>query len=156
MINPPTYNDFVPVCFRGGDQLIRWANAMSGFFGHPVYLVGSQLTKEKPRDIDIVVVIPDNDFKLRYIAYDHEYCKNRHTVTDHVEQWRMRYKTGIYEPSNWLWWDDMCHKSLQGCLYTNSLVDFKVISQFHDDKDYKDTPKLRIDERETKFGSTGV
>jgi hypothetical protein len=45
--------------FSETHSLVRFANKMCGFYGHPVYLVGSQLTSETPRDVDLVCVIPD-------------------------------------------------------------------------------------------------
>ena len=48
------------------EKLGFWAQCMAARFGGPVYLVGSALTKENPRDVDIRIVIPDHDFFNRY------------------------------------------------------------------------------------------
>jgi hypothetical protein len=43
-----------------------WANQMAARFGAPVYLVGSSLTEVQPRDVDIVIILPLDDFVARY------------------------------------------------------------------------------------------
>jgi hypothetical protein len=47
-------------------KLNGWADQIACRFGYPVYVVGSALTKENPRDIDIVVMLPVEDFISRY------------------------------------------------------------------------------------------
>jgi len=143
------FDDFCHIkCFnKGGDLVIRWANHMSGFFGHPVYLVGSQLYKTEPRDCDIVCIIPNDEFVLRYI---NQSTVIGHTDDEKADQWTLRYQCGMYNESNWLWCDDMSHKSLQGMNQTLQLIDFKVYPQGYIDryqKTYREKPILRIDER---------
>lgn len=43
-------------------RLREWAKSTSNRIGYPIYLVGSTLKKEIPRDFDIVIVIPHNVF----------------------------------------------------------------------------------------------
>lgn len=43
-----------------------WANWLASRFNAPVYLVGSALVKERPRDVDIRVIMPDDEFCQRY------------------------------------------------------------------------------------------
>jgi hypothetical protein len=48
-------------------QLHGWACQMATRFGAPVYLVGSSLADDpNPRDVDISIVLPDDDFAARY------------------------------------------------------------------------------------------
>lgn len=48
-------------------QYLRgWANQMAARYGHPVYLVGSALVEDNPRDVDLAVVLPDEEFKNRF------------------------------------------------------------------------------------------
>ena len=47
-------------------QLRGWANQIAARFGAPVYLIGSSLTEDHPRDVDIVVILQDIDFNARY------------------------------------------------------------------------------------------
>lgn len=43
-----------------------WANQIASRFDAKVYLVGSVLYSDDPRDVDIRVVIPDDLFEARY------------------------------------------------------------------------------------------
>jgi hypothetical protein len=43
-----------------------WARQMAARFGYPVLLVGSSLTVPDPRDVDVRVTLPDEDFASRY------------------------------------------------------------------------------------------
>jgi hypothetical protein len=47
-------------------QLHGWACQVATRFGAPVYLVGSTLTEQNPRDVDISIVLSDDDFAARY------------------------------------------------------------------------------------------
>jgi len=93
-------------------RLVRWANSISVFYGHPVYLVGSQLTgKQYPSDIDLVCPIPDEEFDARY---------------GDLGDWLQEGGTGIYTDVRWDWAND-CHKrSIDGMLSTKRVIDFKV------------------------------
>lgn len=48
------------------DYLRGWANQIAARYGHPVYLVGSALTEEHPRDVDVVCILPDDEFFARF------------------------------------------------------------------------------------------
>lgn len=46
-----------------------WANALLQRYGHPVYLVGSAMGTTdytKTRDVDVVVIMPDDEFRWRF------------------------------------------------------------------------------------------
>lgn len=47
-------------------QLHGWACQVAVRFSAPVYLVGSTLTEDDPRDTDISIVLSDDDFAARY------------------------------------------------------------------------------------------
>jgi len=47
-------------------KLREWAKVASQEIGYPIYLVGSTLYKEVPRDFDIVVAIPQKEFESRF------------------------------------------------------------------------------------------
>jgi hypothetical protein len=47
-------------------MLHGWACQVATRFGAPVYLVGSTLTEENPRDTDISIVLSDEEFAARY------------------------------------------------------------------------------------------
>lgn len=96
------------------NRLVRWANAIRGFYGHPIYLVGSQITaKEDPRDVDVICIIPDREFELRYGP---------------VELWGQEGDTGLWAETRWKWSDDCVKKSLHGMEETKLCIDFKVLS----------------------------
>lgn len=47
-------------------KLKAWATQLAARFGAPVLLVGSALRKLHPRDVDVRIVIPDEEFEARY------------------------------------------------------------------------------------------
>jgi hypothetical protein len=47
-------------------KLREWAKAASQKIGYPIYLVGSTLYKEVPRDFDVVVTIPEREFEEKF------------------------------------------------------------------------------------------
>lgn len=117
-------------------RLVKWANGIRGFYGHPVLLVGSQVTgKENPRDVDIVCAIPDDEFELRY---------------GDVNLWLQEGGTGLWTDVRWKWADDCVKKSLDGMRCTKLQIDFKVqpMAQF---KGYdfvnKEFPPYKLDTR---------
>jgi hypothetical protein len=49
-------------------KLREWAKHAALEIGYPIYLVGSTLYKEVPRDFDVVVTIPKEEFVERFGA----------------------------------------------------------------------------------------
>ena len=47
-------------------RLDTWARYMRAHFGSSPMIVGGALKDEQPRDVDIVLVIPDREFEGRY------------------------------------------------------------------------------------------
>jgi hypothetical protein len=47
-------------------KLREWAKTCAQAIGYPIYLVGSTLQKEVPRDFDVVITIPENEFEERF------------------------------------------------------------------------------------------
>jgi hypothetical protein len=117
-------------------KLVRWANAIRGFYGHPVLLVGSQITDaENPRDVDIVCAIPDHEFELRYGS---------------VNDWLQEGGTGLWTEVRWKWSDDCVKKSLDGMRDTGLQIDFKVqpMAQFKGyEHIHKAYPPVKLDTR---------
>jgi hypothetical protein len=113
-------------------KLVIWANSIRAFYGHPIYLVGSQLTeKENPRDIDIVCIIPNNEFELRYGS---------------LNKWCDESGTGVYTEVRWSWADDCLKRSLSGMQETGYSIDFKIQAKTIA-LGYEDKPKLKLDTR---------
>lgn len=44
-------------------RLREWAKKASNEMGYPIYLVGSTLQKEVPRDFDVAVTVPEKEFE---------------------------------------------------------------------------------------------
>jgi hypothetical protein len=114
-------------------RIVRWANSIRAFYGHPVYLVGSQCNPDckNPRDVDIVCYIPDYEFDLRYGNHD---------------KWCDENCTGIYTDIVWSWADDCLKKSLSGMRETGYVIDFKVYFSHHK-IGYANYPKIKLDTR---------
>jgi hypothetical protein len=47
-------------------KLREWAKVAAKEIGYPIYLVGSTLHKEIPRDFDIVITIPERKFEVMF------------------------------------------------------------------------------------------
>lgn len=115
--------------------LVRWANLMTDFYGHATYLVGSALIKDNPRDYDIVIIIPDVEFELRYKGL------NNGDVKDFIQD----LESGLWRKITWNWSDDCVHKSLHGMQYTWKYIDFKIFPESYQEYFYKGKLMLRID-----------
>lgn len=64
-------------------RLRKWAKKLADEVGYPVYLVGSTLTKVIPRDFDVSVIIPLNEYEKMYgVQPDTQegYCKYMNNV----------------------------------------------------------------------------
>ena len=108
------------------------------YFGLPVYLVGGALTDPDPRDIDVVVVIPDNLFVLTY--GDREcFQKDGHILA--ISQW-----TGDNHDPNpeklWRRWALDCAKHNRKLTANcHRRVDFRTQPQSHAEAVYADKPR---------------
>jgi len=79
-----------------------------------IYLVGSGVYKENPRDLDIVAIYSQHDFE---------------TIYGPIDQWRAETKAGIWTEDCKLEW---C-KDVMDCIYegwklglTKPMLDFKI------------------------------
>jgi hypothetical protein len=111
-------------------MLRRYANIISGKFALPVYLVGSALTKEDPRDYDLRVKIPNKEFEKRY------FC-------DSAEQWMLRFQSGLYDESNWLWAKDNVKITKRGWTFCRLNIDFQAYPACYWKK-YEKERKLKL------------
>lgn len=116
-------------------RLVRWANAINGFYGAPVYLVGSQITgAEDPRDVDVICVLPDEDFEIRYGS---------------VAQWVDQGESGMWDVVRRKWSQDCVKKSTHGIRETRLDIDFKVLPKSWSEESYqhinKAFPPVRLD-----------
>ena len=115
--------------FSETHSLVRFANKMTGFYGHPTYLVGSQLYSETPRDVDLVCIIPDKEFRARYYP---DWYLGEDKSKEEVEKFFLGIHTGIHLQENWDWYEDM---------------NFKVYPQSYVDEHFTDKQKIRLDTR---------
>lgn len=53
-------------------KLRKWAEQVANRTGYKVYLVGSTLEKEVPRDIDISVIMPFEEYERLYVKWPDE------------------------------------------------------------------------------------
>lgn len=116
--------------------LVGWANSLRAYYGHPVYLIGSQVTgASDPRDVDVVVAIPDHQFSLRFGSAD---------------KWCEEVATGMYTEIAWKWSDDRVKRSLEGMRKTGLNIDFRCqpLSHFKQFSNIHDSfPPVKLDTR---------
>lgn len=60
------YRDFRKMEWGTFLTLREWAQEVADAEGYPVFLVGSVLRMEYPRDIDVVMIMPLEDFEKRF------------------------------------------------------------------------------------------
>jgi hypothetical protein len=58
--------DFQEMTWSKFIKLREWAKVSSREIGYPIYLVGSTLKKEVPRDFDVVITIPQKEFEEKF------------------------------------------------------------------------------------------
>lgn len=116
-------------------SLRREANGLRGLYGVPVLLVGSALldSNPDPRDWDIRLTIPDDDFRRRH---------------GDPTQWEIEGGTGHWTRVRWRWSDDCVRRSRQLSASLGVLVDFQVyprryVRRMH----WYSKPRLRLDTR---------
>lgn len=87
-------------------KLREWAKKTAQEIGYPIYLVGSTLYKEIPRDFDIVIVIPEKEFEEMFRQMTEENW--RQVLVDSFnkyikEYWRCQKSFGEpgYVPLDW-------------------------------------------------------
>jgi hypothetical protein len=80
-----------------GPLLHGWANQIAARFNQPVYLVGSALVEEKPRDTDVVVILTDEEFLARYGMSGLATQK----IGDHADDRDRRYWQDVAKLSAW-------------------------------------------------------
>lgn len=130
--------------FNETDKLVRFANKMCGFYGHPVYLVGSQLTSETPKDVDVVCILPDEEFKLRWFP---DWFLGENSLQDEIDKFYLGVHTGIHLPEHWNWYEEMVKKSLFGRKSCRLPIDFKTESKSYAETHFNDKEMLRLDTR---------
>lgn len=112
------------------------AGLSARYYGLPVYLVGSAITDPDPRDIDLVIPIPDDLFAAMY-------GEENTTVERNVGDWCTG--TGGHATPIWLRWArDCARQSRQLTMACRRAVDFKTQLPIRFDS-YADKPRVRLD-----------
>lgn len=114
-------------------RLVRWANMIRAFYGHPIWLVGSQLGPGIGRDVDVVCVLPDPVFALRYDLP--------------APVWKQELQSGVVGEEFWAWSDDVVKKSEHGMRYTRLPIDFKTQPVSYARQLYSRHLRLQLDTR---------
>jgi len=114
-------------------RLRAYANGLAAFYGHPVHLVGSALAacNEQPRDWDVRITIPDEEFERRY---------------GHYADWVKEAALGTYTRVRWSWAEDCKKKTQDGWRDTGLYIDFQVYCEMHVlAHSYNRRPRFRLD-----------
>lgn len=103
-------------------KLRAWAQRVADHEQAPVYLVGSAVTKTRPRDLDVSIIVPHD----RFVAQFGPIPPNAHTAAEHMDVNRMpayldrlHHYLYVTQPY-WRWQIDM------GCYMKFSRVDFRI------------------------------
>ena len=113
----------------------RFANALSArYYGCPVYLVGGATSDPDPRDIDIVVPVPDPLFVSMYADGD----------PGELANWSNGMDMRIATPAWKRWARDCAKQGRELTLFCARAVDFKTQPESHF-RDYDGQPRIRLD-----------
>ena len=113
-----------------------YAHALSArYYGLPVLLVGSALRDPDPRDVDIVIPVPDDLFLAMYGG-----------PADTLAEWQSSvWAPSTNLPKQWLRWAKDCAKQgREMTFFCRRQVDFKTQPQSYFDT-FADKPRLRLD-----------
>lgn len=95
--------------------------------GGALYLVGSALTCNTPRDLDVRLILPDAVFEKRYGCT--------------VSQWEEEGQTGQWTKARMAWSDECVTLTHRACRSTERLVDFQVYPETHQERRYEGLPR---------------
>jgi hypothetical protein len=111
-------------------QLHGWACQTAVRFGAPVYLVGSTLTEDAPRDVDISIVLSDEDFAGRY---------------GDVQQWDSEMYGIEWGEARQRWAEDQVKLTRHLVTGYRMNVDLKIEPIFRAAAIYQGKPRVRLD-----------
>jgi len=112
--------------------LVKWAKKIKMIYGHPVYLVDDAMKENKPRNIDILCVISDDEFSKIYNI--------RHHIKDHIA----KKLIGDWDSSHWVWSADVIERIFEGWRETGENLNFKTISEYEYQIRYSNKEKILI------------
>lgn len=114
------------------EKLRRWANRLRGRYGAPIYLCGSALREANPdpRDWDVRIMLPDDDFALRFGP---------------VDEWRDEGCTGLWTRTRWRWSDQCVKDTRDFAAWVHLPGDVQIYPESHAATLYADCPRVRLD-----------
>jgi hypothetical protein len=116
--------DYKPMTWEIFIKLRKTAQEVANNIGYPVYLVGSVLEKAVPRDIDVSVIMPIEEYEKRYGKF----------TDDKAEQGKVMANAFNKNVKHYF--------KLEDALEPKTYLDFKVCA----DTWFTDKPKLLIAE----------
>ena len=120
--NKPRPDSYRPITWDVFLQLRKAAQRTADRAGYPVYLVGSSLYKDKPRDIDISVIIPLDEYEILFGK-----------LPDKQEQ----YSKYLY---------DVFHKSFEHIKHLHFCIDYNLDIKVCPDTWWPEKPKMLLAE----------
>lgn len=111
------------------DKLKKFTDKLKKKHKSSIYLVGSALTKRKPRDIDVAMVISDSEFERQFGS---------------VEIYDLEQETGEWSLISWNWSKACIRIWKHFCKSTGMNIDFKIYSYSYDRKHFTDKPKFDL------------
>lgn len=92
---------------------------MARYYNCEFYLVGSAQTNSNPRDIDIIVKVPDDLFHCMYGNYG--------TLKETIENWSIAIDKWDFSSNVWkLWAKDISKQGRELTMFVGRQVDFKT------------------------------
>ena len=122
-------------------RLRRWANLLRGLYGVPIYLCGSALIEcnKNPRDWDIRVEMPDEDFRRRF---------------GDPQKWEEEESTGQWTEVRYRWSDECVKRSKEGWRAVDLNMDFQIYPLSYCERLYRKRPKIKLDTfKKAKIGA---
>jgi hypothetical protein len=114
--------------------LVRWANFIYGYYGAPIYLVGSALRDDNadPRDWDIRCRLSNERFRAMF---------------GEPAEWMDEQRSGIWTRVSFRWSDEMVKRTQNGWRHTKLNIDFQA---YPPDKwrQFTLAARLRLDTRD--------
>lgn len=119
-------------------KLEGWADQIFARYGFPVYLVGSALTEQEPRDVDVIVLMPNDDWEARWGP-----------ITEYkIARWSLKNKDWFMDTHR-KFCTDMGKLSARAARILGMNIDFRVQPKC----DCQDGPRLRLDKCDDAFVS---
>lgn len=121
------------------ERLAGWARHIAARYGHPVWLVGSVLTSDEPKDIDVRVVLPDEEFEGRWGQWQWKHHKSETGLDAGAKRWAGE----MAKQARWVAKNCRLH------------VDFQVVAE-SECRGHVGRPKVRLDDAELEISAKDI